>query len=750
VSGTASPGDDYVALAGTLTIPAGQSSATIDVTVLDDLLIEGGETVVVTLTQITSGDARLAIDPAAGAATMTIDDDDTGLVSIAADGDASEFGPTSGAFLVTQSGIADVDTVVSYSVSGTAASGSDFMALSGTVTIPAGQTSATIVVQAIDDAIVEPTESVIVTLTGIASGSELVTVDPNNNAATVTIEDNDSAQLSLSATGGGNESGPIPGVFTVTQSAVSSTDTVISYTVGGTAIPGSDYTALSGTVTISAGQTSAVINVPVIDDAVVEGSETVTLALGNITSGDAKISIDELQDDASLAIADNDHATISFAAAASSVIEFLGSQTVVVRLSIPAGGTLGQSVTVNVAATGGTATAADFSLATTSLTFAAGSGDGAEQIVSLTIVDDGVLELEETVVLGLTIGADGSGGRAAIGNIPSHTVTIVDDPSSGVVSGFVWADTNFSGVRDADEIMIPGVTIRLVGVDGLGQSVDRTTTTDSSGAYSFTNLSIGTYDVIEQQPAAFNDGSESLGTVAGAANGVAGNDRFTGISLSAGGQGINYNFGEAGLMAQYVNVRLFLATTTKHDFILRDTIFAAEARAAALSAAQSLTAQTTPAATPQVDASSAPNVAPQVVPTAAPLTTTTMVAQASAVATTQEAPEAIPTAAADASVRDFLASAQSGPLVEAEAQMDAVALATALSDSPSGGDSPTAAPQIAVAGEDDPVLAEADAAAMLLEDPAGDRGIAGGPVDAGQGADQAFDEEEFWLDALVA
>src|SRR5260370_37628556 len=43
------------------------------------------------------------------------------------------------------------------------------------------------------------------------------------------------------------------GKFRVTQSAVSSTDTVVSYTVSGTATAGSDYTALSGTVTIAAG-----------------------------------------------------------------------------------------------------------------------------------------------------------------------------------------------------------------------------------------------------------------------------------------------------------------------------------------------------------------------------------------------------------------------------------------------------------------------------------------------------------------
>ena len=44
------------------------------------------------------------------------------------------------------------------------------------------------------------------------------------------------------------------------------TDTVVNYVVTGTALAGADYTTLSGSVTILAGQTSAVIDVTVQDD----------------------------------------------------------------------------------------------------------------------------------------------------------------------------------------------------------------------------------------------------------------------------------------------------------------------------------------------------------------------------------------------------------------------------------------------------------------------------------------------------
>ena len=80
------------------------------------------------------------------------------------------------------------------------------------------------------------------------------------------------------------------GVFTVNLSTASATDTVVGYSVAGTATAGTDYTALSGTVTISANTTSATISVPVIDDSLVEGDETVIVTLTGVTSGTASLS----------------------------------------------------------------------------------------------------------------------------------------------------------------------------------------------------------------------------------------------------------------------------------------------------------------------------------------------------------------------------------------------------------------------------------------------------------------------------
>jgi uncharacterized repeat protein (TIGR01451 family) len=82
-------------------------------------------------------------------------------------------------------------------------------------------------------------------------------------------------------------------------------DTSVAYaTSDGSAQTGSDYTARSGTLTIPAGQTSASFSVPIIDDAVPEGGQTVLLSLSN-TSG----AMLALPSNASLTILSNDGIT---------------------------------------------------------------------------------------------------------------------------------------------------------------------------------------------------------------------------------------------------------------------------------------------------------------------------------------------------------------------------------------------------------------------------------------------------------
>jgi hypothetical protein len=92
------------------------------------------------------------------------------VLSVVNDGDAAEPG-TNGSFKISLpiGYTAAAPITVNYTVAGTAGSGVDYTALTGSVILPAGQNSVGVPVSVINDQIVENTETVILTLTGGSS-----------------------------------------------------------------------------------------------------------------------------------------------------------------------------------------------------------------------------------------------------------------------------------------------------------------------------------------------------------------------------------------------------------------------------------------------------------------------------------------------------------------------------------------------------------------------------------------------------
>ncbi|MEO1145021.1 MAG: Ig-like domain-containing protein [Cyanobacteria bacterium J06638_22] len=111
-------------------------------------------------------------------------------VNIAAtDANAAEAGTDLGIFTITRTGNTTNTLTVTYTVAmtSTATSGSDYVPLTGTVEIPAGQASATVTVTPINDNRVEGSETVTVELTATANYE----LDANASNATITIADDD-------------------------------------------------------------------------------------------------------------------------------------------------------------------------------------------------------------------------------------------------------------------------------------------------------------------------------------------------------------------------------------------------------------------------------------------------------------------------------------------------------------------------------------------------------------------------------
>lgn len=194
----------------------------------------------------------------------------------ASDASGSETGPDPAVFTITRTGDTTDPLTVNYTIGGTMQTVIDYAALSGSVTIPAGQTSATVTVNPVDDALVEGNETLSITLTAGACSPG------TPSTATVTIADNDTATSCAFTIAPTVQNGSESGTnlqFTVTRTGSTAASASVAYTVGGTATSGVDFQALSGILTIPAGQASAVITVVPIDDALIEGSESVIISV---------------------------------------------------------------------------------------------------------------------------------------------------------------------------------------------------------------------------------------------------------------------------------------------------------------------------------------------------------------------------------------------------------------------------------------------------------------------------------------
>ena len=126
-------------------------------------------------------------------------------------------------------------------------------------------------------------------------GQELIDYTIESIKPTVTISATDA-----DATESGN-----PGEFVVTRTGDTDTELTVNYTVVGTATNGDDYSTLTGTVVIPEGSNTVTIPINVVDDAEIEGEETVTINLLE----DSTYKLDETTSD-TVNIIDNDEIPI--------------------------------------------------------------------------------------------------------------------------------------------------------------------------------------------------------------------------------------------------------------------------------------------------------------------------------------------------------------------------------------------------------------------------------------------------------
>jgi glucose/arabinose dehydrogenase/uncharacterized protein (DUF427 family) len=307
VNGTAgAPGDFTAATSATVDIPAGQTSVSVAIPLVNDTTSEPNESFSVTLDGATLNGSAIA---ATGSATVTITDNDLPPASVtitASPVSVTEGATPSATVVFTLNAARASPTIITYSTqNGTATAGADFTgATAATTTIPAGQTSVSVAIPLVNDTINEATESFSVTLDGAtidgapiaASGSAAITIVDNDPAPAVTI-----AASPATVTEGATPSANI--VFTL--NAAQAAPVIVTYSTGnGTATAGSDFTgATNATATIAAGQTSVSVPAPIINDAVAEATESFSVTLNGATLNGAAIAA---SGSATVTILDND------------------------------------------------------------------------------------------------------------------------------------------------------------------------------------------------------------------------------------------------------------------------------------------------------------------------------------------------------------------------------------------------------------------------------------------------------------
>ena len=293
--GTATIADqDYLEAQGTLTIPAGVTTATIEVEIVGDTEPELTEEFLVRLTEV-DGDAVLV--PGTDQAIGRIRDDDT-AVSLDPQIDVPPaFGFEEGddasavsdlVFQVTLNVPVSGDIELAYATSDLGATaGDDYDAASGTVTIPAGDTIATVIVTVRGDAEEEGPESLTLSLELLTPGlAVLLTPEAIGTILDDDVQGPPFLSVQPASIFEGDDGTRELIAFVTLGDVVSGTVTVDYATRDLTALAGSDYAATSGTLTFAPGDTVLSFPVTIFGDTVVEADERFELVLSNMT-GDA-------------------------------------------------------------------------------------------------------------------------------------------------------------------------------------------------------------------------------------------------------------------------------------------------------------------------------------------------------------------------------------------------------------------------------------------------------------------------------
>jgi hypothetical protein len=292
----AAPGVDYQPVSGTLTFSPGTTTQTISVPVIGDLLDEFIEDFLITIVNSTNATIELHQSESVGSIR---DNDPVPTVSVDDisfyEGSSTQTQPLAVFTIKLSAPSGRTVRVFRNITSGTATAGSDYTVLSNTsfVDIPAGQTTAQVVVGINGDTVDEPNETFFLNIVSVTNGI----ASDNQAVGTILNDDANTVQFSQASYSVSEEAGFIN--IIVTRSGDKSAPASVKYTTfdptdanfrcdpntpGQATINASrkcDYHIAVGTLRFAAGEDTKQFAVSIVDDVYVEGPESFSIVFTN-------------------------------------------------------------------------------------------------------------------------------------------------------------------------------------------------------------------------------------------------------------------------------------------------------------------------------------------------------------------------------------------------------------------------------------------------------------------------------------
>lgn len=418
-------GLDFSLANGTLTFNTGEQTKNIPLLISDDSIPESNEAI--TLILRNPNGAQLGT---ISSFTYLINDNDSPpplpFASFALTADSAAEAAGTRQVLVSLSSAPTDPVSVNYAVTGgTATAGVDFNLAAGTLVFAPGETVRAVPLEILDDAAIEPDQTVVITLSG-PTGATLST----QSTHTFTILDDDLPVVSITATDdSAAEAGLDAGQFTISRTGPTTAPLTVTLARSGSATSGTDYAAIATplSVVIPASASQATVNVTPVNDTSNEGTETVILtisATANYTIGAAGA--------ATVSILDDDRSTVTITASDPTASETAGNPG---QFTISRTAPTTSSLTVNLNRTGTATSTTDYTGVGTSVSIPAGQSS---VVINVAPVDDSLTEGTETVTLGINsgsydIGAENYANVEIIDNDIPPTVFVSSPTANGAL-----------------------------------------------------------------------------------------------------------------------------------------------------------------------------------------------------------------------------------------------------------------------------------------------------------------------------